>query len=340
MYFTLKDEKAELKAVMFRRDNRLLRFAVEAGMKVLAQGNITVYETRGIYQIVVRQMEPAGLGTLYLAFEALKRKLADEGLFDEERKRPIPRFPSRIGIITSATGAAIQDIKNVLGRRAPHIELFLRPTLVQGADAANDIVAALADFEEFSGVDVVIVGRGGGSLEDLWPFNEEKVARAISDFSIPIVSAVGHDTDFTIVDLAADLRAPTPSAAAEIVSPARNELLAYLGDMDRRFHASVSGRVEMAIQRLDGLTARYGFQQPLMLVEQKRQRVEELWERVMASSPQSILDRGYSVAYKLPERQIVNRVGSLNLGDEFILLMSDGELTAETKEIHKGKKGV
>ncbi|MFQ6674251.1 MAG: exodeoxyribonuclease VII large subunit, partial [Fidelibacterota bacterium] len=280
MYFTLKDDRAELRAVMFRRDNQSLRFPVESGMKVLAQGNVTVYEARGVYQLVVRRMEPSGLGTLYLAFEALKKKLADEGLFDEERKRPIPKFPSRVGVVTSGTGAAVQDIKNVLGRRAPHVDIVLRPTLVQGEGAAEDICAALEDLEEYDLVDVVIVGRGGGSLEDLWPFNEEKVARAISACPIPTISAVGHESDFTIADFVADLRAPTPSAAAELVAPAREDLLNHLDEMDRRCREAVLSRIEMAWQRLDALTARYGFQQPQILVEQKRKRIEELVDRM------------------------------------------------------------
>lgn len=357
MYFTLKDDRAELKVVMFRRDNQFLRFTVEDGMKVLAQGNITVYEARGIYQLIVRQMEPAGLGTLYLAFEALKKKLAEEGLFADERKQPIPKFPSKVGVITSGTGAAIQDIQNVLGRRAPHVEIILRPTRVQGEGSADDIVAAIRDFEEFGDFDVLIVGRGGGSLEDIWPFNEEKVARAIVDCPIPIISAVGHESDFTITDFVADLRAPTPSAAAELVSPSREELQAFLNETVRRCRDSVMIGIEIAWQRLDALTTRYGFQQPQILIDQKQQMINDLdkrlsqriqfkWglqfshfqglqKRLLGANPKGILQRGYSIVYKLPDRQVVNRVRLLKVGQEFGLLMSDGEVTAETRKIHR-----
>lgn len=355
MYLTLKDDRAELRAVMFRRDNQFLRFTPDDGMKVLAQGNITVYEARGVYQLVVRQMEPAGLGTLYLAFEALKKKLAHEGLFEQERKRPLPRFPFRVGVITSASGAAIEDIRTVLARRAPHIELVLRPTAVQGAGAADDISAAVKDFQDYGKVDVLIVGRGGGSLEDLWPFNEEKVARAMAECTIPIISAVGHESDFTIADFVADLRAPTPSAAAELVSKSREELLALVDDMESRAVDSLTGRIERGWQYLDSLTGRYGFQQPTRLLELMDQRVEDLsvrlvgqmrtlWnlkksrfqglqERLLSVSPRNILERGYSIVYKLPDRRIVTRVGLLEVGETFGVQMSDGHVTAKTQDI-------
>ncbi|MFQ6616134.1 MAG: exodeoxyribonuclease VII large subunit [Fidelibacterota bacterium] len=355
MYLTLKDDRAELRSVMFRRDNQFLRFTPEDGMKVLAQGNITVYESRGVYQLVVRRMEPAGLGTLYLAFEALKKKLTEEGLFDERRKQPLPRYPFRVGVVTSSTGAAIQDIRNVLGRRAPHVELVLRPTVVQGAGAADDIVEALKDFEDYGKADVLIVGRGGGSLEDLWPFNEEKVARAMAACPIPIVSAVGHESDFTIADFVADLRAATPSAAAELVAPSREDLLSFLDGMRRRVVDSLNARIERGWQTLDTLTARYGFQQPARLVENMGQRVNDstdrmvhriravwdlkrarfqgLQERLLAVSPRSILERGYSIVYTLPDRRVVSRVGLLEVGETFGVQMSDGWIRAETREV-------
>lgn len=360
MYFTLKDEYSELKGVMFRGDNRSLRFSVEDGMNVLALGNIAVYERRGLYQLIVRQMEPAGLGTLYLAFEALKKKLAEEGLFSEERKKSIPRFPEKVGIITSGTGAAIQDIQNGLNRRAPHLEIFLRPTVVQGEEAADDIVAAIKDFLEFGEVDVLIVGRGGGSLEDIWPFNEEKVARTIADCPIPIISAVGHESDFTITDFVADLRASTPSEAAELVSPSREELLIFLKETNRRCRDAVVARIEMFWQQLDTLVSRYGFQQPHILYEQKQQRLTDLMgrlsqqihyrlsfqqsqfqglkKRLFSVSPNSILQRGYSIAFKYPNRQIVSNVNSLDVGQLFGLKMSDGEIQAEARKIRKNKK--
>lgn len=358
MYFTLKDDRSELRVVMFRRDNRFLRFAVENGMKILAFGNITVYEARGVYQLVAKRMEPSGLGTLYLAFEALKKKLAQEGLFDDSRKRPVPRYPTTVGVITSGTGAAIQDITNVLGRRAPHIGVILRPTVVQGHTAAGEIEQAIHDFEEFGVVDVIIVGRGGGSLEDLWAFNEEKVARAIALCSIPTISAVGHESDFTIADFVADLRAPTPSAAAELVSPSRDDLLLFLQERERRCRDALLASIEMAWQRIDFITARYGFQHPKVLMETKRQKVQDnleklihrmhfilslqraqfhgLTKRLVASNPRGILKRGYSIAYEISTGMIINRVDLLNVGEEFGLMLSDGEAVAQTKQLKKG----
>lgn len=357
MYFTLKDEKAEIRCVMFRGYNQYLRFTPENGMKVLVQGAVTVYEIRGTYQIMVQSMQPAGIGTLYIAFEALKKRLAEEGLFDEDRKLPLPDYPFYVGVITSGTGAAVQDITNILTRRAPHIEIILRPTLVQGDGAAKDIVSALQEFEAWGEVDVLILGRGGGSLEDLWPFNEERVARAITECTIPIISAVGHETDYTIADFVADFRAPTPSAAAEIVSPAKQDLLSILTETERRIGESVKNLIEYWWQRLDGLTTRYGFQQPAILLEQKKKRLTELNDRIaqqityilslqmakfqgiskrlIASSPKSILNRGYSIAYNLPDGQIINSVKKMSPGKEFGLWMADGELVAETKRIIK-----
>tara|TARA_Y100000034_G_scaffold48234_2_gene59519 strand:+ start:5861 stop:7111 length:1251 start_codon:yes stop_codon:yes gene_type:complete len=355
MYFTLKDEGAELKAVMFRGHNRYLRFTPEDGMKVLAQGDISVYEARGVYQLVVRQMEPAGLGTLYLAFEALKKKLAEEGLFDDERKQPLPSFPFSVGVVTSGSGAAVEDIKNVLLRRSPHVEVIIRPTKVQGEEAADDIVAAVRQLTVSAGVDVLIVGRGGGSMEDLWSFNEEKVARALADCPIPVISAVGHETDFTIADFVADLRAPTPSAAAELVSPSKKEIISFLDETGRRSREAMRSRLHTLWQQLDAVTSRYGFQQPGVLIDQKRQRLGEMSdrlsqqiqfvlsmeqsrfqgmsERLLAVSPRSVLARGYSVAYKLPQKQVVNKVESFEIGEKFGLLMSDGEIEADVKKI-------
>jgi len=210
MYFTLKDEKSEIRCVMFKGPNQLLHFKPENGMQILLEGEISVYEPRGQYQILVKKMEPAGIGTLYLAFEALKKQLSIEGLFDLDKKKKLPTYPQNIGIITSKTGAAVQDIFQVLHRRSPHVNIILRSTQVQGDKAANDIVEAINDMVSYNKLDVIIIGRGGGSLEDLWPFNEEPVARAIFSCPIPIISAVGHETDLSISDLVADMRAPTP----------------------------------------------------------------------------------------------------------------------------------
>ncbi|MFQ6607461.1 MAG: exodeoxyribonuclease VII large subunit [Fidelibacterota bacterium] len=357
MYFTLKDDRAELKAVMFRGDNIHLKFLPENGVKVLVHGNLTVYEARGVYQIIIKEMETAGLGALYLAFEALKKKLAQEGLFAEERKQPLPPYPAVVGVITSGTGAALQDIRNVLTRRAPHVDIVVRSTLVQGAEAAADIVQAISDFIEWGGAEVLIIGRGGGSLEDLWCFNEEVVARAMVDCSLPVISAVGHETDFTIADFVADYRAPTPSAAAEIVSPPREELISYLSETERRWIESINWRLQTAWQKLDGLTDRYGFQQPQNLVDEKSLRLGEvekrinqqiefilslrqskyqgLTDRLLSASPKSILKRGYSIVHTLPERQIVSSVEKLDVGEEFGVILSDGEVTAVPQEIRE-----
>ncbi len=357
MYFTLKDDKAELRAVMFQGDNSRLKFVPEGGMKVLVRGKVTVYEARGVYQIIIKEMETAGLGALYLAFEALKKKLASEGLFEEERKRPLPPYPTIVGVITSGTGAALQDILNILSRRAPHVSIVVRPTLVQGKEATEDIVTAIQEFSQWGGADVLIVGRGGGSIEDLWCFNEESVARAITDCPVPVISAVGHETDFTISDFVSDVRAPTPSAAAEIVSPSLDDLLAYLNEADRRIAEAVGRRIEIAWQKLDGLTARYGFQQPQNLVDEKfrylnevEKRIDQqiefilslqqskfqgLNDRLFSASPKNILKRGYSIMHTLPERQIMTSVEKLQVGEEFGVIMSDGEVTAVPKEIHE-----
>ncbi|MFQ5772424.1 MAG: exodeoxyribonuclease VII large subunit, partial [bacterium] len=228
MYFSLKDENAQISCVMWRSRNQHLFFTPQDGMKVILDARITVYEKRGAYQLDVLQMQPAGVGELQLAFEQLKNRLREEGLFSEEFKKPIPLYPERIGIVTSPTGAAVQDLISVLQRRFPGIEIIINAARVQGEGAATEIARAIDDFNDYGKVDVLIVGRGGGSLEDLWAFNEEVVARAVFRSKIPIISAVGHEVDFTICDFVADLRAPTPSAAAELAVRHRDELHAFL----------------------------------------------------------------------------------------------------------------
>jgi len=350
MYFTLKDDGSELRSVMFRGNNQFLRFKPENGMKIVAQGKISVYEQRGQYQLMVQQMEPAGIGTLYLALEALKKQLSEEGLFDSEWKKEIPPFPKTVGIITSSSGAAIQDIIKVLGRRAPHVQLILRPTLVQGAEAAEEIVQAIEEFQSFQNVDVLIVGRGGGSLEDLWPFNEEKVARSIHACTIPIISAVGHETDISISDLVADVRAPTPSVAAELVSPSRENLI---GDLEQIFfdlNRALGKQLQQKWQHLDHLTDRAVFQQPGRKVVHKRDRLETAIHQLVQSAqyrvkmsqsqlegaqeiltvlnPQNVLERGYSIAMTVPEREIIRSARALGAGDPFQVQTARGEFSA------------
>ena len=233
-YFTLKDSDAQIKAVMFRQNALRVKFKPENGLKVIVRGRVSLYEAAGSYQVFVDDMQPDGVGALNLAFEQLKERLQKEGLFDEAHKKPLPRYPQRIGVITSETGAAVQDILNILGRRFPYAEVVLAPVLVQGDGAPEQMIAALQDFNRLQNADVIIIGRGGGSAEDLWAFNDENLAYAVYRSEIPVISAVGHETDFTICDFVADLRAPTPSAAAELAVPDQTELRAEILNMSYR----------------------------------------------------------------------------------------------------------
>ena len=276
-YFTLKDERSQLRAVLFRSALRQLPFAPEAGMYVVARGRITVYEPRGDYQLVAEVLEPKGIGALQLAYEQLRDRLFQEGLFDEARKQPIPLVPQRIGIVTSPTGAAIRDIIQVVHRRRAHIHLTLYPVRVQGKEAPAEIAQGIAALNRLQPQpDVLIVGRGGGSLEDLWAFNEEQVARAIAASEIPIISAVGHEIDYTIADFVADLRAPTPSAAAELVAKSEAELHQQLAVLMTRMHAVVQQSLQRHRMTLSHLTACRSLQQPHRLVETLQQQVDDL----------------------------------------------------------------
>jgi len=259
LYFTLKDGGAQVKGVMFRSALRYLKFKPEDGMRVVVRGRVSVYDPKGEYQLVGEHMEPHGLGSLQLAFEQLKKKLAAEGLFAEGRKRPLPALPRRIGIVTSIDGAALRDIIRILRRRYPNAHLVIAPSRVQGEDAAGEIVRALRQLGRVDGVDVVIVGRGGGSLEDLWAFNEEKVARAIAASRVPVISAVGHETDVTIADFVADLRAPTPSAAAELVVKRKDEFYGHIDRLAARLQGAARARVRRLESRVNQLAARPGF---------------------------------------------------------------------------------
>jgi exodeoxyribonuclease VII large subunit len=259
VYFTLKDARAQLHAVIFRSALRYLKFKPTDGLKVIARGRISVYEPKGEYQLVCEHLEPHGLGRLQLAFDQLRARLQEEGLFDASRKRPLPSLPRRIGLVTSLDGAAVRDMLKVLGRRHASVHVVIRPVRVQGEGAAVDIARGLRIMGRSAGVDVIIVGRGGGSVEDLWAFNEEIVARAIALSPVPVISAVGHETDVTIADFVADVRAPTPSAAAEIVIAAKDDVAARIGRADDRLRAAVHGRVQWLGRRLDALTGRPAF---------------------------------------------------------------------------------
>jgi exodeoxyribonuclease VII large subunit len=256
MYFTLKDATAQIRGVMFRSALRTLRFRPQDGLRVIARGRVSVYDAKGEYQLICEHLEPEGLGALQLAFEQLKQRLSAAGLFDARRKRPLPALPRKIGVVTSLDGAAVRDIIHVLRRRYPNAHIVIRPARVQGEGAALDIARAMAAIGRVPGVDVVIVGRGGGSIEDLWAFNEEVVARAIAGCPVPTISAVGHETDVTIADFVADFRAPTPSAAAEIVVARKDDFCNHIDRLERRVHAGVAARLHRCESRVRSLTAR------------------------------------------------------------------------------------
>src|SRR6266545_133044 len=281
-YFTLKDDGAQLRAVLFRGRGRRVPFQLEDGLQVLAFGGLDVYAARGEYQLVVELMEPKGLGALQLAFEQLKRKLAAEGLFDPARKRPLPHFPRTIGIVTSPTGAALSDMLHIIGRRFGDLRVLVAPVRVQGEGAALDIVEALSALGEVADLDVVIVGRGGGSVEDLWAFNDERVARAIAAAKAPVISAVGHETDFTIADFVADLRAPTPSGAAELVVREKLHVVRALGELYARLGQAMRGQVERGRERSLYLARRRVLTDPARALREWHRRVDDLALRLRA----------------------------------------------------------
>ena len=311
-YFTLKDNGAQIRCVLFRQVLRYLKFTPGDGMAVVARGAVEVRQERGEYQLIVTSLEPQGAGALQVAFEQLKQKLAAEGLFDAARKRPLPPFPRRIGIVTSPQGAVIQDMLNILGRRFPGLHIRLYPTAVQGEGAVEGIVEGLRYFSTHPWADVVIVGRGGGSLEDLWAFNEEAVARAIAECSVPVISAVGHETDFTIADFVADLRAPTPSAAAELVVKNRADLLGQLGEMLRRAWRAVQLRTSAARSRLQ----EKGVDRAAMLAQRRVallwQELDETDQRLRRSDPRARLASGRAQLDQLDRRAADRMRGMLH----------------------------
>ena len=348
-YLTLKDENCAVKAVMFASANRRLKFMPENGMKVIVRGRVSVFERDGQYQLYIDDMQPDGLGALNLAFEQLKNRLAQEGLFDERFKKPIPYRCMRIGVVTSATGAVIQDIRNVISRRYPLAEIILAPVQVQGASAAPQIADAIERFNSGDYADVLIVGRGGGSLEDLWAFNEEIVARAVFKSRIPIISAVGHETDFTICDFVADLRAPTPSAAAELAVPDIREDIAFVQTVVYECEATLLQRVNDEKERLEMIKERLRYRSPSMLIDQRIQTVDTLMTsallsvqrkldsetarlsstaaRLDALSPLRVMARGYSIVTK--DEKVVASSKALKKGDRITVGFSDGERKCE-----------
>ncbi|MDP2955910.1 MAG: exodeoxyribonuclease VII large subunit [Longimicrobiales bacterium] len=350
-YFTLKDERAQLRCVLFRADADRLPADPEEGMRVRAYGSLTLYEARGDYQMVVERVEAEGAEGLWrLAFEKLRRKLEEEGLLDPARKRRLPRYPSTVGVVTSPTGAAVRDILTGLRRRAPWVRVLIRGTRVQGEGAALEVARAIAALDASGLCDVLIVGRGGGSVEDLWAFNEEPVARAIAACGTPVVSAVGHEVDVTICDLVADLRAPTPSAAAELVVPDRDSVVEQLSALPARLARGLRGAVELRHLRLERafnrlaralerrlLAPRQGVDLAAArlergvtrLLERRREAVAAAAGRLHALSPLAILERGYSVARTLDGR-VVRRVEELPAGRTFQLRVMDGTVACES----------
>jgi exodeoxyribonuclease VII large subunit len=281
IYCTLKDERAQLRCVCFKNQLRTMKFRPENGLHVTVRGSISVYESRGEYQIYVENIEPVGLGALQLAFEQLKKRLEAEGLFSADRKKPLPLLPSRIGLITSPRGAAVRDVVGILRRRFRNVHLTVYPVRVQGDGASTEIVRAVQFFNRRKMVDVLILARGGGSLEDLWAFNEEEVARAIAASEIPVISGVGHETDFTIADFVADVRASTPSAAAELVVQTRREFDKHISDLRDALNEQIRYRILVLIRRVHELAGRRGFRRPLDLLRQQRQRADELTSRLV-----------------------------------------------------------
>ncbi|MFZ3577140.1 exodeoxyribonuclease VII large subunit [Virgibacillus sp. DJP39] len=280
MYLTIKDEQTRIQAVMFAGNNRSIKFTPENGMKVLITGNISVFEPYGQYQLYIQKMEPDGIGALYLAYEQLKEKLAKQGYFNQELKKKLPIYPKHIGVITSPTGAAVRDIITTINRRYPIVKLTVIPVLVQGVNAANSIVNGIRQANNQTDIDLLIVGRGGGSIEELWSFNEETVAMAIVDSKIPIISAVGHETDTTISDFVADLRAPTPTGAAELAVPSQIELNEKIGNITRTLSRMIANIYNTSLRQVKGLNQSYAFRYPQQLVNQKEQELDKLVERL------------------------------------------------------------
>ena len=340
MYFDLKDERAQLKCIMFRDANSRLKFKMDNGLKLLVRGELIVYAARGEYELRVSEARPEGLGALFLAFEQLKKKLGAEGLFDPSRKRPIPRLPKVIGVVTSPTGAVLQDIQNILFGRFPNASLLVAPSRVQGEGAHKEIVAAieLLNSIERDGPDVIILARGGGSLEDLWPFNEEAVARAIRASRIPIVSAVGHETDFTISDFAADIRAPTPSKAAEMVMPDKAETAAVIQRMAGILKRDLTNRFDQARIRTDELAHRLGLAVASILTR-RRETVMRLAAVLDAMSPMQVLGRGYSITIRQSTGRAVREPGELLPGEDIRTLLARGDVVSTVTSSNSIKEG-
>jgi len=355
LYFSLKDIDAQISCVMWRGKNQYLPFQPSDGMKIRVLGSVTVYARHGRYQLDVHQLRAAGLGELQLAFEALKKRLAVEGLFDESNKQPLPAFPKRIGVVTSPTGAAIRDIVSVISRRFPSAQIILKPVRVQGDTASQEIAQAIEELNEYAQVDVLIVGRGGGSLEDLWAFNEEVTARAIFNSRIPVVSAVGHEIDFTICDFVADMRVPTPSAAAELVVRNREELVQTVMGYRQLFIQQMKERITFERSRIDSIKRSYGLKRPEDRIRENHFRLDEtsknletyfkfhlnqtrgdvtrLSEQLQSLDPNAVLKRGYSVTIRMADGHMVTRSSDLQERDKLRIQFAQGAVQSVVEDI-------
>lgn len=354
LYFTLKDDSAAVRAVMFNSSAKRLKFMPEDGMKVIARGRVSVYEASGQYQLYVDDMQPDGVGALNLAYEQLKEKLQKEGLFSELHKKPLPPYPEKVGVITSPTGAAVRDIINVLGRRFPYAEIVFCPVLVQGEGAHLQLTDAVNLFNSERAADVIIIGRGGGSIEDLWEFNDEGLARAVYNSEIPVISAVGHETDFTICDFVADMRAPTPSAAAELAVPDANELQYALSALKNRMFLNVSSGIADRRSRLEYLTSKGALKFPDEMLSNRSQRLDTAFSKMLSSyenriggkkvefisaatalsklDPMSVLMRGFAFVSDKNGKNVYSSQ-ALEKGDKINVRFHDGSAVCEVKEI-------
>lgn len=354
LYFTLKDDSAAVRAVMFNSSAKRLKFMPEDGMKVIARGRVSVYEASGQYQLYVDDMQPDGVGALNLAYEQLKEKLQKEGLFSDLHKKPLPPYPEKVGVITSPTGAAVRDIINVLGRRFPYAEIVFCPVLVQGEGAHLQLTDAVNLFNSERAADVIIIGRGGGSIEDLWEFNDEGLARAVYNSEIPVISAVGHETDFTICDFVADMRAPTPSAAAELAVPDANELQYALSALKNRMFLNVSSGIADRRSRLEYLTSKGALKSPDEMLLNRSQRLDTAFSKMLSSyenriggkkvefisaatalsklDPMSVLMRGFAFVSDKNGKNVYSSQ-ALAKGDKINVRFHDGSAVCEVKEI-------